>query len=197
MEAIISQEPILLFRDWYNPILSDVSIKEPNAVALATADKSGYPSLRIVLLKSFDDNGFCFYTNLTSRKGSELNENPNAAMCFFWPNFKRQVRIEGKVNRVSEKEAENYFASRQRGSQIGAWASRQSSIMQNNEDLQKRVKNITEQFIGQNIPKPPFWSGFRLIPAKIEFWQEGEFRLHSRILYSKIGGLWQSDRLYP
>lgn len=194
----ISQEPIVLFDQWFTEA-QKLSVNEPSAMTVATCSNTGKPSARILLLKAFDDRGFCFYTNLTSRKGKEIAENPNASLCFYWDELKRQVRIEGKLERVSEKEADDYFATRSRGSQIGAWSSKQSSIMDDEMDLPTRIKDITEKFTDQVIPRPPFWSGFRVIPDRIEFWQEGNFRLHTRIIYIKDSqmGEWLIKRLYP
>lgn len=188
--------PFQLFASWYKEALKH-DMNEPASVTLATATADGRPSARIVLIKDYDERGFCFYTNLTSRKGYELNENPHAALCFYWDEHQRQVRIEGKVERVAEQEADRYFANRHRGSQIGAWASKQSLPMEQEGDLAKRVKEITGQFEGQAIPRPPFWSGFRLIPERYEFWHQGEYRLHQRAAYTKHAGRWNLDRLYP
>jgi len=188
--------PIELFSEWFAEA-QKLELQEPHAATFATATKDGIPSARVLLLKYFDGNGFCFFTNLSSRKGKEIYDNPNAAICFFWDKILRQVRIEGAVERVSEKEADDYFAKRDRGSQIGAWASKQSYIMETPEDLVNRVKEITTQFEGQVIPRPPFWSGLRVVPNKIEFWQSGEFRLNTRLLYTKTPNGWESGRLYP
>lgn len=198
MEHTITQEPILLFKEWFDEACAQEGQHEPTAMAVATADKEGRPSARILLLKGYDDRGFRFFTNLTSRKGKELLENPFASLCFYWDKLDRQVRIEGRIERVTEKESDDYFASRSRGSQIGAWASKQSLAIENEHALPERVKQITEQFGGQGtIPRPPFWSGFRVIPERIEFWQKGEFRLHTRILYSQKPTGWNVERLYP
>lgn len=188
--------PIALFTEWYAEA-KKLGLREPDAAVIATAAKDGAPSARVLLLKHFDENGFCFFTNLTSRKGKEIHDNPHAAVCFFWDALLKQVRIEGKVERVSEKEADDYFSKRERGSQIGAWASKQSHIMENAEDLPSRIKEITRQFEGQVIPRPPFWSGFRVVPHAIEFWQSGEFRLNTRLLYTKTQSGWETGRLYP
>lgn len=189
-------EPIKLFTEWLEEA-KKLGLREPDAATVATCTKDGIPSARILLLKNFDEKGFCFFTNLTSRKGKEIHDNPHAAVCFFWDAILRQVRIEGAVERVSEKDADDYFARRERGSQIGAWASKQSHVMENPEDLPNRIKEITTQFEGQVIPRPPFWSGFRVVPKTIEFWQSGEFRLNTRILYTKTPSGWGAERLYP
>ena len=188
--------PIEFFSQWYEEARK-IGLNEPSAAVLATSTTEGVPSARVLLLKHFDEKGFCFFTNLTSRKGKEIHDNPFASVCFFWDGLIRQVRIEGNVQRVSEKEADDYFAKRERGSQIGAWASKQSCIMEQDEDLPNRIKEITEQFEGQVIPRPPFWSGIRVVPNNIEFWKSGQFRLNTRILYTKSPEGWLIDRLYP
>lgn len=190
-------DPIVMFHEWYESA-QKLPLREPTSMVLATATPDGKPSVRIVLLKAYNENGFYFYTNLTSRKGKELIENPHAALCFYWMDLGRQVRVEGTVERVTEKEADDYFACRRRGSQIGAWASKQSMVMEQEEDLPKRVEEITKQFNGGPIPRPPFWSGFCLKPETIEFWQEGEFRLHQRLRFTRIAAnAWRPERLYP
>ena len=166
-------------------------------MCLATVDENNKPSARMILLKKFDERGFCFFTNLTSRKGKELAHNNNVALCFYWGILGLQVRIEGEVEKVSAKEADDYFASRRRGSQIGAWASKQSCAMENREEFQQRLDEISENFAEQDVPRPPFWSGFRLVPQRIEFWQEGEFRIHQRELYTRSGNGWEVVNLYP
>lgn len=191
--------PFDIFAQWFEKAKSKVEIIEPSAMCLATIDKGGKPSARMILLKHFDERGFCFYTNLTSRKGQELAQNQNVALCFYWGALGLQVRIEGAVEKVSIKEADDYFSSRRRGSQIGAWASKQSCQMENDEEFIGRIAQITKDFEGQNVPRPPFWSGFRVIPQRIEFWQEGEFRIHNRELY-KLGHdkkSWEVIKIYP
>lgn len=189
-------DPMELFKEWFDQA-QKLNVKEPAAVLLATSTTDGKPSLRTMLMKEYDQRGFCFFTNLTSRKGKELLENPQAAMCFYWDAIDRQIRIEGKVERVTEKEADRYFAARSRGSQLGAWSSKQSLAMESDDELPTRVKAITQQFEGQPVPRPPFWSGFRLVPDCIEFWQRGEHRLHKRILYTKLTNSWKIQRLFP
>jgi pyridoxamine 5'-phosphate oxidase len=193
------KKPFEIFSSWFDEACSNKEIIEPNAMSLATINEKNQPSLRMVLLKHFDERGFCFYTNLTSRKGKELSCNPNVALCFYWGKLGKQVRIEGEIEKVSIKEADNYFASRRRGSQIGAWASKQSCAMENSEEFKKRILQITKDFEGQEIPRPPFWSGFRVIPKRIEFWQEGEFRIHDREVYelSADKKSWEVLQLYP
>ncbi|MGH7594767.1 MAG: pyridoxamine 5'-phosphate oxidase [bacterium] len=170
---------------------------EPSAVILATASTDGKPSARVVLLKGFDERGFIFYTNLESRKGRELRANPHAALCFYWPPLYQQVRVEGRVEQVSDTEADAYFATRPRGSQIGAWASTQSASLTSREQLQADFKAVEEKFAGREVSRPPFWSGFRLIPERIEFWESRENRLHDRTVYSHPNGEWRIEKLYP
>ena len=192
-------QPFILFNEWLKAAKSNPHIKEPTAMALATVDDENRPSVRMILLKKFDESGFCFFTNLTSRKARDLIVNPNVSLCFYWMQLGYQVRIEGKVEKVSIKEADAYFTSRRRGSQIGAWASKQSQEMVSEEEFEKRIEQITEDFKDQVVPRPPFWSGFRVIPDTIEFWEEGEYRLHTRTLYSKLEDDkgWKVINLYP
>lgn len=170
---------------------------EPTAFALATVSAEGQPSVRVLLLKEVDDRGFVFYTNLESRKGGELAANRRAAMNFHWSPLERQVRIEGMVIPVSDAEADAYFATRPRGSQIGAWASRQSRPMDRASDLDARVAEYEKRFEGRQVPRPPFWSGFRLVPSSIEFWTGKPSRLHDRQLYTRDGDGWRVTLLYP
>ena len=188
--------PIELFGKWYDEAL-DRDDNEPSAVVLATATKEGVPSARVMLLKGFDERGFRVFTNLTGRKGHELLDNPKAALCFYWDKLNRQVRIEGDVERVTGHEADEYFASRSRTSQIGAWASKQSRPMENSDDLQNRVDELTKEFEGGGVPRPPFWDGFRVIPKAIEFWEKRDFRLHKRTVYTKENGGWEIETIYP
>jgi pyridoxamine 5'-phosphate oxidase len=190
-------EPFQLFKEWFFEAKEKLN-RDHTTFTLATSTKNAIPSARILLLKKFDERGFCFFTNLTSCKGRELKENPNAAMCFYWEETGKQIRIEGNIEKVSDKEADDYFASRDRGSQLGAWASNQSSSMNKDNDLADRLKKITEEFTGDVVPRPPHWSGFRLIPKKIEFWKAGEYRLHTRIIYSDLKeNKWKIKRFYP
>lgn len=190
-------EPFQKFAEWLKAAEDKKEIVEPTAMCLATIDENNHPSSRMILLKKFDERGFCFFTNLTSRKGKELAQNHNVALCFYWGILGRQVRIEGAVEKVSQKEADDYFSSRRRGSQIGAWASKQSCEMKNWEEFEERIKKISEDFADQEVPRPPFWSGFRVVPKKIEFWEEGEFRIHHRHLYERVGAGWEVKVLYP
>lgn len=197
MTIVDHKIPFDIFANWLKKANAKSEIVEPTAMCLATVDENNCPSARMVLLKKFDENGFCFFTNLTSRKGKELAHNQHVALCFYWGILGLQVRIEGVVEKVSAKEADDYFISRRRGSQIGAWASKQSCSMKNDEEFSQRIAEITENFANQDVPRPPFWSGFRVVAQKIEFWQEGEFRIHQRDLYTKSGKGWEVVKLYP
>lgn len=172
-------------------------LNEPTACNLATVDASGRPSSRIVLLKSFDADGFVFYTNFNSRKGQELRANPYAALCFFWEPLYEQVRIEGRASAVSEQEADSYWATRPRESQIGAWASEQSVPLDSRATLESRYQQLKERYDGAEVPRPPHWSGFRLEPRAIEFWRGIAYRLHERTFYKKENGRWSATLLNP
>lgn len=189
-------DPLLSFAAW----LTEAEASEPNdpnAMALATVDPDGQPSLRMVLLKGADASGFVFYTNLESRKGRALKGNSRAALLFHWKSLRRQVRVEGMVEPVAEAEADAYFASRARQSQIGAWASRQSAPLPDRFALEKAVARYAAKFGVGAIPRPPHWSGFRLAPHRMEFWQDGRFRLHERAQFERAGEGWEHRRLYP
>ncbi len=190
------EDPITLFGEWYAEA-ARCGLREPTAAAMASADSNARPSVRMVLLKCFDAEGFVVYTNFDSRKGRELIANPHGALCFYWMPIDKQVRIEGPVAPVSEAEAEAYFASRTRDSQIGAWASPQSRPMEGRFELEKRVAQAAMRFGLGKIPRPPYWSGFRLRPERIEFWRQMPFRLHDRLLYSRVNDDWSLQRLYP
>ena len=166
-------------------------------VALATADASGRPSVRMVLLRGADEHGFVFPTNYTSRKARDLIENPHAAICVHWPAIEEQIRIEGTVEQLDDRASDDYFASRPRGSQIGAWASRQSETLDSRETLEEEYRAVEQRFHGGPVPRPPFWGGFRLIPERIEFWFGRADRLHDRLLYLREGDQWRVERLYP
>jgi pyridoxamine 5'-phosphate oxidase len=170
---------------------------DPSTVTLATADTAGRPAARMVLLKGADERGFIFFTNYSSRKAQDLDANPRAAMCFFWHWLGQQVRVEGVVQRVSAGESDEYFATRPRGSQLGAWASRQSAAVDSRAALEARLRETEARFDGRDVPRPAFWGGYRLVPERIEFWQEGEFRLHDRLVFTRTDGAWERQRLYP
>jgi pyridoxamine 5'-phosphate oxidase len=188
-------EPLAPFRRW----LDEAWKGEPNAHAmtLATTAADGRPSARAVLLKGVDEGGFVFYTNLESRKSTELFANPYAALCFLWKSLNRQVRVEGPVERVADDEADAYFASRPRDSQIGAWASDQSRTLDSRAELEQRVQAFSDRFGEGPIPRPIYWSGFRVVPRHVEFWQERPFRLHDRLLFVREGEGWRRERLFP
>jgi pyridoxamine 5'-phosphate oxidase len=166
-------------------------------VALATADAAGQPSVRMVLLRGVDERGFVFHTNYHSRKSRELTENPRAALCINWHTLEEQIRVEGPVERLSDEESDAYFLTRPRGSQLGAWASKQSGLLASRETLEEEYRAIERQFEGKDVPRPPFWGGFRIVPVQIEFWFGRPDRLHDRLLYVREGGGWRIERLYP
>lgn len=196
MDGMIKENPHTLFEEWLSEAEAN-EINDPTAMALATADSEGQPSVRMVLLKGHDERGFVFYTNLGSRKSSEITENPNVALLFHWKSLRRQVRVEGPLSQVTDAEADAYFASRARLSRIGAWASDQSQPLESRAVLEARVAELEKRFEGQDPPRPKDWSGFRVQPRRIEFWQDGAFRLHDRIVYHFEDGLWRTQRLFP
>lgn len=192
----MADDPFALFASWFAEAKAS-EINDPDAMALATADAEGRPSVRMVLLKGHGPAGFVFYTNLDSRKGHELADNPQAALLFHWKSLRRQVRIEGPVTTVSDAEADAYFASRGRTSRIGAWASDQSRPLDRRETFVEKVEETSRKFEGLDVPRPPRWSGFRVIPRAIEFWEDGEHRLHHRRLFTRTGDGWNEGLLYP
>jgi len=195
-DAAQDADPIDLFQDWF-AAATEAGLLLPEAVTLATASADGEPSARMVLLKGADAAGFVFFTNYGSRKARELDENPRAALCFHWAVLQRQVRVSGSVVKVSAEESAAYFATRGRGSQIGAWASRQSERLVSRDELQERVRDAEARFADADVPLPPFWGGYRLVPERIEFWQGRADRLHDRLVFSRDGARWRAERLYP
>lgn len=190
------EDPILLFEDWLAEAVTS-EVNDPHAMSLATVDVDSRPDVRVVLLKGIDTRGFVFYTNSESAKGEQLKAQAQAALCFHWKSLRRQVRVRGKVLPVSDVQSDAYFASRARGSQIGAWASEQSRQVAGREALLAAAKKVEDKYEGQDIPRPPHWYGWRVAPDMIEFWQDGAFRLHDRILFQSTAAGWRSSRLSP
>jgi pyridoxamine 5'-phosphate oxidase len=197
-EAAAPAEPMALFNHWFTEAVK-ASVCDANAMTLATADVNGAPSARIVLLKGVDERGFVFFTDYRSRKAEELEANPRAALVFYWPELERQVRVTGRVSRVSRAETEQYFATRPRGSRIGAWASTQSSVIARRATLDDAVAAVEARFANADVPAPPHWGGYRITPESIEFWQGRPSRLHDRLRYAKEGAAdeWRVKRLAP
>jgi pyridoxamine 5'-phosphate oxidase len=195
IEEITEDEPLAVFRRWLDEAWKGEA--NAHAMTLATSTLDGRPSARAVLLKGLDARGFVFYTNLESRKSAELAANPQAALCFLWKSLNRQVRVEGPVELVGNDEADAYFASRPRDSQIGAWASDQSRPLDSRAELERRVEAVSSRFGEGAVSRPPFWSGFRVVPQRIEFWQERPSRLHDRDLFTREGEKWRRQRLFP
>lgn len=193
-----TDNPFELFDGWLQAA-SETEPNDANAMTVATADADGHPSARILLLKGFDEQGFVFYSNMESQKGREIEVNPFVALCFHWKSVRRQVRVTGPVARVTDEEADAYFNSRPRGSRVGAWASQQSRPLADRPALMAAVENADSKYPGESVPRPPYWSGWRLTPLAIEFWQDGEFRLHDRFRFSRASEseAWTVDRLYP
>jgi len=197
MQRATFDEPFKKFDNWLKMAQDNNKIIEPEAMCLSTVDENSAPSSRMILLKKYDEKGFCFFTNLTSRKGKEIMQNKNAALCFYWGVLGKQIRIEGVLEPVSPKEADDYFTTRRKESKIGAWASKQSCEMSDWSEFEARMQKITQDFEGQDISRPPFWSGFRLVPKKIEFWEEGDFRIHRREVYESDISEWIVKKIYP
>jgi pyridoxamine 5'-phosphate oxidase len=193
----MTANPIKIFDEWFNEAKNNPQVKDHTEICLATADKNGKPSVRIILLKNFDERGFCFFTNYNGRKSKELSENPNAAICIYWPALDKQIRIEGRVEKVSDKENDDYFASRSRESRIGAIASNQSQDLENRSEFLDKIKEVTSKFEGKEVTRPANWGGWRLVPEKIEFWKAEKFRYHHRELFYKKNNQWQMKLLYP
>jgi pyridoxamine 5'-phosphate oxidase len=193
----LAADPFTQFGAWFDEV-AQADVREPNAMTLATASADGRPSARMVLLKGVDARGFAFFTNYASRKGGELDANPCAALVFFWVQLERQVRVEGRVERLSAEESDAYFASRPEGSQLGAWASQQSAELPDRGPLEARYEELRAQYEGHEVPRPPFWGGFRVVPETVEFWQGRVNRLHDRLRYRRQGdGSWVIERLSP
>jgi pyridoxamine 5'-phosphate oxidase len=192
----MSDDPFTLFDSWYAEA-RESEPNDPNAVALATADAEGRPSVRMVLLKGHGPDGFVIYTNRESRKAGELAANPQGALLFHWKSLRRQIRIEGPVTHATDAESDAYFASRGRDSRIGAWASDQSRPLDSRETFERRVAEMTAQFEGQDVPRPPHWGGYRIVPTRIEFWQDRAHRLHERRVFTRDGGSWTEGLLFP
>ena len=195
-EADVAPDPVVQFRAWFRDALA-ADLHESNAMTLATTTPDGRPSARVVLLKGYDERGFVFYTNYEGRKAHELEANPLCALLFYWGELERQVRIEGRASRVSVEESDAYFTSRPRGSRLGAWASEQSRPVQGRSVLEERVRALEAEYEGREIPRPPFWGGYRVEPHTIEFWQGRENRLHDRLVYLRNEGGWKIVRLQP
>ena len=189
--------PIDLFKNWFKKA-EEKEINDPNAVALGTADQNNQPSVRMVLLKGLSDKGFVFYTNFNSRKGNDLKINQQASMCFHWKSLRRQVRVIGKVEQVTEKEADDYFNSRPYKNRVSAWASFQSEKLESREFFLNKIKEFERKYPDQSkVPRPPHWSGWRILPKEIEFWLDGEGRIHERLNYINNNGKWKKEILYP
>ncbi len=189
--------PVDLFKKWF-AAAEKSEINDPNALSVATSNREGIPSVRMVLLKGLSDRGFVFYTNFNSKKGNDLKNNPNASMCFHWKSLRRQVRVTGKVTVVENEEADKYFSSRKYGSKISAWASSQSKQMNNRNEFLNKIKEYEEKYPKEKeVPRPPHWSGWRVLPNEIEFWLELDNRSHQRLVYKKENGKWIKEMLYP
>lgn len=195
-ETDLTADPMALFDAWFR-FARNVRIYWPDSTAVATANRFGRPSIRMVLLKKYDARGFVFFTNYQSQKGRELDENPYASMVVYWNDLLRQIRMAGRVEKVPVEESKNYFHSRPRGSQIGAWASNQDAVVSGRDELMQKYESYEKQFAGGEVPLPPYWGGYRLVPDEIEFWQARTYRLHDRFRYTRKDGAWVWARLSP
>lgn len=197
LEEELPSDPFELFHYWIRETETNKEVEEINTMTLSTVGLDGYPKSRVVLLKEYDREGFVFYTNYESEKGKSIAENPKVCLSFFWPTSERQVLVKGLAQKTSQEESEEYFRSRPRGSQLGAWASQQSSVVPSRQFLKKRLEELEKEYDGKEIPKPPHWGGYKVFPSEFEFWQGRPNRLHDRIYYSKVNNLWKMDRLAP
>ena len=192
----VDPDPIVQFHEWFEETLA-ADLHEPNAMILATATQDGRPSARTVLLKGYDRRGFVFYTNYEGRKAHELEANPACALLFYWGELERQVRVEGHANRLPDEESDAYFASRPRGSRLGAWASQQSRPVEHRSVLEERIRALEAEYESREVPRPPFWGGYRVCPEVVEFWQGRQNRLHDRLVYHRTRRGWKMERLQP
>jgi pyridoxamine 5'-phosphate oxidase len=195
-ERDVPRDPVQLFRVWFGEALR-ADLPEPTAMTLATSTADGHPSARMVLLKGFDERGFAFYTNYESRKGRELDQNPRAALVFWWAELERQVRVEGRVEKLSAQESDAYFRSRPPGSRLAALASRQSQAIRSRKELEDRLRELEEEYRDREIPRPDYWGGYRVVPVEVEFWAGRPNRLHDRLRYRRSAGRWLLERLSP
>lgn len=195
-ESDVLAHPVLQFEKWFKEAVN-AHVNEPNAMTVCTSSPEGKPSARILLLRNFNENGFVFYTNYNSRKGFEIEKNPQCALLFFWPELERQVRIEGVLSKQTTDESDLYFNTRPRGSKLGAWTSEQSKVIANRNVLEREYKLMSDKFPDENVPRPPFWGGYLLKPDTVEFWQGRPSRLHDRIVYRQVNSEWKIERLAP